>query len=279
MKTEFWSVPTTSPANLATVRTTPGTGVAGQAVSMMYVNSALATKADDSSVVHVNGTETISATKTFASAPNVPAPTSAGQVASKGYVDAVANVGAGNYLPTAGGTLTGPLTLPGSPAAPLQATTKQHVDSALAAKSDLVSGLVPVNELGTGQASASNCLLGNGTWAPCAAGGTGNLSTTPTVSQTIAQPVGTTFSTNNLANIRYVTSTWNWAQTPADNLTTPGNLTTHLSPCPLGIDTASSTNYYTYKVYIFTPPLPPYFFDCLWIMAGDRTGEISHATP
>jgi len=112
-KNEFWLVPTSSPANLATVRTTPRTGVAGQAVSIQYVNSALATKADDSSVVHVNGTETISGTKTFASAPNVPAPTSAGQVASKCYVDAVANVGAGNYLPTAGGTLTGPLTLPG----------------------------------------------------------------------------------------------------------------------------------------------------------------------
>ena len=87
---------------------------------MQYVNSPLAAKADDSSVVHVNGTLTISGTKTFASAPNVPAPTSAGQVASKGYVYAVANVGAGNYLTSAGGTLTGPLTLPGSPAAPLQ---------------------------------------------------------------------------------------------------------------------------------------------------------------
>ena len=65
VKTEFWLVPTTSPANLATVRTTPGSGVAGQAVSMQYVNSALAAKADDSSVVHVNGTETISGTKTL----------------------------------------------------------------------------------------------------------------------------------------------------------------------------------------------------------------------
>jgi len=251
VKTEFWSVPTASPANLATVRATPGSGVAGQGVSMQYVNTALATKADDSSVVHVNGTETISGTKTFANAPNVPAPTSSGQVASKGYVDqSVANVGAGNYLPTAGGTMTGPLTLPGSPAAALQATTKQYVDTGLASKSDLISGLVPVSELGAGQASANNCLLGNGTWAPCAAGGTGNLSTTPVASQTIAQPAGTQFATNNLANIRYVTSSWNWAQTPADNLATPGNVAIHLSPCPLGIDTASSTNYYTYKVYI-----------------------------
>ncbi len=63
VRTEYWVVPTTSPANLAAVRTTPGTGVAGQAVSIQYVNSALATKADDSSVVHVNGTETISGSK------------------------------------------------------------------------------------------------------------------------------------------------------------------------------------------------------------------------
>ncbi len=41
VKTEYWVVPTTSPANLAVVRTTPGAGVAGQPVSMQYVNSAI----------------------------------------------------------------------------------------------------------------------------------------------------------------------------------------------------------------------------------------------
>jgi hypothetical protein len=51
-------------------------------------------------------------------------------------------------------------------------------------------------------------------------------------------------------NIRYVTPSWNWAQTPADNLAAPGTATIHLSPCPLGIDTASGTNYYVYKVYV-----------------------------
>ncbi len=86
-RTEYWMVPTTSPANLAAVRTTPGSGVAGQPVSMQYVNSGLATKADDSAVVHLNGAETISGAKTFAAAPNVPAPTSTGQVANKAYVD------------------------------------------------------------------------------------------------------------------------------------------------------------------------------------------------
>lgn len=117
VKTEYWVVPTTSPANLAEVRTTPGSGVAAQPVSMQYVNSELATKANDSAVVHLSGVETISGTKTFASAPSVPEPTSTGQVANKGYVDqSVSNVGAGNYLPTVGGTMTGPITLPGNPA-------------------------------------------------------------------------------------------------------------------------------------------------------------------
>src|SRR5215468_11196859 len=118
VKTEYWVVPATSPANLATVRTTPGSGIAAQPVSIQYVNSALATKADDSSVVHLNGSETISGSKTFACAPSVPAPSSAGQIANKAYVDeAVSNVGAGSYLSTAGGTMTGPITLPGNPSA------------------------------------------------------------------------------------------------------------------------------------------------------------------
>ncbi|MGO9086550.1 MAG: beta strand repeat-containing protein [Candidatus Sulfotelmatobacter sp.] len=256
VKTEYWTVPTASPANLATVRTTPGSGTADAAVSMQYVNSGLATKANDNAVVHLSGTETISGTKTFSAAPSVPAPASSGQVANKGYVDSsVATVGAGAFLPTAGGTMTGPITLPAAPAAPMQAATKQYVDTGLTAKSDLVSGLVPASELGAGSATTGSCLQGNGTssgtWGACGGGsGTGNLSTTPTASQNIAQPAGTQFSTNNLANIRYVTSNWNWAQTPADNLGTAGSHTIHLSPCPQGLDTTSSANGYTYRVYI-----------------------------
>jgi hypothetical protein len=252
VKTESWVVPiSTTPVNLAAVIATPSAGVAGQAVSMQYVNTELAAKANDNAVVHLSGTETITGTKAFASAPSVPTPVNPGDVASKGYVDqSVSNVGAGNYLPTAGGTMTGPITLPGNPTAPLQSATKSYVDSSLSSKADLVSGLVPASELGTGQATSGNCLTGNGTWAPCAAGGTGNLSTTPAASQTIAQPVGTQFSTNNLANIRYVTASWNWLQTPTDNLATPGSETIHLAPCPLGLDTTSSTNHYIYKVYL-----------------------------
>jgi len=72
----------------------------------------------------------------------------------------------------------------------------------------------------------------------------------PGSSKNGARYVNAPFSADNMANIRYVTPSWNWAQTPADNLSTAGNVTIHLSPCPLGMDTASSTKHYTYKVYI-----------------------------
>ena len=249
VKTETWVVPTTSPANLAAVRMTPGSGLAGQPVSMQYVNSELSTKANDSAVVHLSGTETITGSKVFTASPNVPAPVNAGDIANKSYVDqSLANVGAGSYLPTAGGTMTGPITLPANPVAPLQAAPKQYVDFGMAGKADLISGLVPANELGSGTATAGSCLLGNGTWGACGSGGTGNVSTTPAASQNVAQPEGTQFSTNNLANVRYLTASWNWVQSPTDSLATAGSNTIHLSPCPMGIDTSNNTNrpYYVY---------------------------------
>jgi len=100
VRTEYWVVPTTSPVTLAQVRTTPGSGTAAQPVSMQYVNTALAGKANDNAVVHLAGTETVTGTKSFAAPPNVPNPVGPGDVASKSYVDsAVGNVGAGNYFP------------------------------------------------------------------------------------------------------------------------------------------------------------------------------------
>ena len=285
VRTEYWIVPTTSPATLAEVRTTPGSGTAAQPVSMQYVNTELAAKANDNAVVHLANTETITGTKSFATPPNVPNPVGAGDVANKSYVDsAVGNVGAGDFLPTAGGTMTGPLTLNGSPTAPLQAAAKQYVDESATAKADLVSGLVPTSELGSGTASSLNCLLGSGAWGPCGSsanataiqsvpvaasapangqvltyssssgqyapatpsGASGGVVTGPGASQNITQPVGTQLSVNDLSGIRYVTGTDNWSGTPSGSLIGGTQATLTLTPCPVGIDTSGNSMYYVY---------------------------------
>ncbi len=292
VRTEYWVVPTSSPATLAQVRTTPGAGIAAQPVSMQYVNSQLATKANDNAVVHLAGTETITGTKSFATPPNVPAPVNTGDVANKSYVDnSIAAVGAGNYLPTAGGAMTGPLTLAANPTAPLQAAPKQYVDSGLAVKADLISGTVPTSELGTGAASSLNCLLGSGSWGPCGSsanataiqsvpvasttpgdgqvltysasageyapatpsGATGSVTVTPSASQSIAQPLGTQFSVNNQSGARYVTVADNWSVSPAGSLTAGTQATVTLAPCPVGVDTTGYSMYYVYLSVQGTP--------------------------
>jgi hypothetical protein len=285
VRTEYWVVPTSSPAILAQVRTTPGSGTAAQPVSMQYVNTALAAKANDNAVVHLANAETITGTKSFAAPPNVPTPVGTGDVANKAYVDtSVASVGAGNYVPTAGGSMTGPLTLSADPTAPLQAADKDYVDLSAAAKADLISGLVPTSELGSGTASALNCLLGNGTWGSCGSsanateiqsvpvgssapangqvltyvessgqylpatpsGAAGGVVTGPAASQNIAQPVGTQFDVNNLSGIRYVTPTDNWSVGPSGSLIGGTQATVTLAPCPLGVDTSGNSMYYVY---------------------------------
>src|SRR5580704_9209786 len=288
VRTEYWVVPTSSPATLAQVRTTPGSGTAAQPVSMQYVNSALAAKANDNAVVHLAGAETVTGTKSFSTPPNVPTPVGTGDVTNKAYVDgAIATVGAGSYLATAGGAMTGALTLSGSPTAPLQAAPKQYVDLSAASKANLVSGVVPTNELGSGTASALNCLLGNGTWGSCGSsanateiqstpvgstapangqvltyssasgqyapstpsGGTGGVSVSPGVSQNIAQPAGTQFSVNNLSGIRYVAPGDNWSQNPSGSLSAGTNTVT-LNPCPRGLTVGVvEATFYAY-VYI-----------------------------
>jgi hypothetical protein len=292
VRTEYWVVPTSSPATLAQVRTTPGTGTAAQPVSMQYVNTALAAKANDNAVVHLAGTETVTGTKSFSEPPNVPTPVNTGDVANKSYVDnSVAAVGAGNYLATAGGAMTGPLTLSGNPTAPLQAAAKQYVDSSVAAKADLVSGLVPTDELGSGTASGLNCLLGSGVWGPCGSsanataiqsvpvavgapangqvlaysstsgqyapatpsGGPGGVTISPTGSQSIVQPVGSQLTVNNLSGVRYVTASDNWSVSPSGSLTAGTQATVTLTPCPTGVDTSGYSMYYIYLSVQGTP--------------------------
>lgn len=94
------------------------------------------------------------------------------QTASRAYVDAkVAQVTSGGtqsgttYVPTTGGTMTGPLVLPGDPVTPTQAADKHYVDTNV---SQLAAGV--------GQ----------------------KVSMVPTVTQTVSQPAGTQLQVNTL---------------------------------------------------------------------------------
>ncbi len=218
VRTEYWSVPTTSPITIAAIRTTPGTGLGNTAATQQYVSAAVANRALDSAVVHLAGAETITGVKQFAAPPLIPQPVGSSDAASKSYVDsAVQNVGSGSYVLVSGDTMTGPLTLPGDPTAPNQASDRHYVDNGLAAKADLVNGVVPAAELGAGVASSANCLTGNSTWSACGGGA----------------PAGITYATTAL----------NWTQTLTTAVTGGAPATVPLTPCPAGIDTTSGAGY------------------------------------
>ncbi|HEV2117561.1 MAG TPA: hypothetical protein VGR48_16125, partial [Terriglobales bacterium] len=175
--TEYWVVPASSPATIAAIRSrlAPST-MAVQMVTREYVDSAIANKANDTAVVHRDGAEVISGVKQFTAAPSVPAPQGNGDVVNKAYVDqAVVAVGEGSYVRKNGDSMTGPLTLPGDPTAPMQASTRHYVDltaSGLVANTALsttpAAGLVPqagsspVLDLGWlgGSAGSGDQLLG-----------------------------------------------------------------------------------------------------------------------
>jgi len=74
VKTEYWSVGTTSPETVAQVRTLRGTGTpAGQLATQQFVTAALA------NVVHLSGSETITGNKQFTVSPVLPTPSQSGQ--------------------------------------------------------------------------------------------------------------------------------------------------------------------------------------------------------
>ena len=114
-----------------------------------------------------------------------------------------------------GGNLMGAATL--ISLVPNQAADKQYVDSSASVKADLLNGLVPTGELGTGTATANTCLNGNSTWGSCGGGA----------------PAGITYATTAL----------NWSQTITTALTGGSPATVTLTPCPAGIDTTSGAGY------------------------------------
>lgn len=74
--------------------------------------------ADDSTVVHTSGAETISGTKTFSASPIVPTPTLSTQAANKTYVDSVASAGAPDATTTSKGIVQLAGDLAGTASAP-----------------------------------------------------------------------------------------------------------------------------------------------------------------
>src|SRR5271165_6271311 len=222
VKTENWSVGSTSPETISQVRTLVGTSTPlAQVATQQYVNSQLAT------VVHLSGTETITGSKQFTVSPVLPTPSQAGQAATKAYVDSsVANVGSGSFVSKAGDTMSGPLTLPADPTAPGQAADKHYVDVNAASKADLVSGLVPVGELASGAANNGSCLHGDSTGGGC---GTGS---------------GGSGLTAGMLAIKYATD-FAWTQSPSADLSAAGAKTVTLAACPTGVS-GSEPQYYVY---------------------------------
>ncbi|MGH9511919.1 MAG: hypothetical protein ACRD2U_07255 [Terriglobales bacterium] len=260
-KTEYWAVPTTSPTTIAAVRTTPGSsGQASQLATEEYVNTALAAKANDSAVVHLNGNETITGAKQFSVAPSLPAPVQPNDAVNKAYVDSsVTGSGSGSYVLKAGDIMTGPLALPADPVAPDQASTRHYVDIGLAAKAGLIAGVVPAGQLGNGSADNSVCLHGDSTWGGC--GTSSNAvsiqsvpvdTTAPTDNQVITyiasvgkyEPRPGAGTTGGMQQIKYA-SDFNWSQTPSTDLSVAGSVTVNLPVCPPGV-TGTEPWYYVY---------------------------------
>jgi hypothetical protein len=76
-----------------------------------------------------------------------------------------------------------------------------------------------------------------------------NLPTSPVSTRRIVQQSGSDHGTNNSSGVVYVVSSYDWTQHPSADLSTPGEKTVTLAPCPLGIDTSANANA-PYGVYI-----------------------------
>jgi hypothetical protein len=107
-------------------------------------SGSLASKADNSSVVHSSGNETVAGVKTFTASPVVPDPTSPTDVANKTYVDTTASSG----TPDADAVTKGKLRLAGDLGGTAATPTVPGLASKQPLNGDLttIAGLTPSND-------------------------------------------------------------------------------------------------------------------------------------
>jgi hypothetical protein len=131
--TEYWTVPKQGPVTITQIRSQiVPQSIAIQMASRQYVDSAIASKANDNGVLHVSGDEQVAGLKTFAVSPVVPSPMSDTAAAPKAYVDTTVAVTTGSFVRKNGDTMTGALTLFGDPSSTNHAANRHYVDTQVA---------------------------------------------------------------------------------------------------------------------------------------------------
>lgn len=121
----------------------------------LKASGSLAAKANDTAVVHLSGTETITGAKTFSISPSVPTPSASSDAATKAYVDATAGSGAANATTSTPGIIQ----LGGDLAGVGTAYTAPVITDGAITNSKLATGSVTTIKLGTGAVTASEIAL------------------------------------------------------------------------------------------------------------------------
>ncbi len=175
-------------------------------------------------------------------------------------------LGGGPFVSKAGDTMTGPLQLPGDPVSPNQASTKHYVDGGLAVKADVIGGVVPSGQLGSGVANSSVCLHGDSSWEGCGTSSNAvsiqNVPVDPTApadNQVITyvassgryEPRAGSGVTAGMAATKY-SPDFNWSQSPSTSLATAGAKTVNLAACVAGVR-ATEPQYFVYITATGTP--------------------------
>jgi len=145
--------------------------------------------------------------------------------------------------------MTGPLTLSGDPTATNHAANRHYIDTGLTGKANVVNGLVPTGQLGSGAADGSLCLKGNSSWGACGTSadavsirGTTVGTAAPTDGQVITYEASSNTykpkpgaTTGSVYQTTKFATDFQFTLTSTTDLTTAGAKTVTLTSCPAGV--------------------------------------------